>query len=145
VILGPAQIHPEKHFRPVLRLGAAGARLDVEVRIIRVHLAGEHAPELQALHARFEALQVAFDFCCRIRIALLDGERQQFTGILQSVRDLVQPGDDLFQPGPLLSECLRALGVVPDIRLLQLALDLDQPFRLLLVVKDTSSTRRCVR
>ena len=39
VRLGPAQVHAQQHFRPVLRLGAAGAGLDIEKRIIGIHLA----------------------------------------------------------------------------------------------------------
>jgi hypothetical protein len=145
VILGPAQVHPEEHFRPVLCLRTAGTRLDIEVRVVGVHLAGEHAPELEALDARFEAAQVALDFRGGIRIVFLDREREQFARVLQAVRDLVEPGYDLLQPGPLLAERLRALRFVPDIRLFQFALDLDQPLRLLFVVKDTSSTRLCVQ
>jgi hypothetical protein len=80
-------------------------------------------------------------FGCRRRVILLDGKRQQLVCIAETVRDLVKPDDDLLQPGPLLAECLRALGLVPDVRLFQLALNLGQPFRLLIVVKDTSSTR----
>jgi hypothetical protein len=61
------------------------------------------------------------------------------------VRDLIEAGYDLFQPRPLLAKGLCPLRVIPDVRLLQFALDLDQPFRLLIVVKDTSSTRLRVR
>jgi len=141
VRLGPAQIHPEEHFRPVLRLGAAGTRLDIEVGVVGVHFAGEHAPEFQALDTRLEAPQIAFHFGCRRRVILLDGKRQQLVCIAETIRDFVKPDDDLLQPCPLLAECLRALGLVPDVRLFQLALNLGQPFRLLIVVKDTSSTR----
>ena len=141
VRLGPAQIHPEEHFRPVLRLGAAGAGLDVEVRVVGIHFAGEHAPEFEALDARLEAPQVALHFGCGRRVVFLDGKRQQLVCIAETVRDLVEPDDDLLQPRPLLAESLRALGIVPDVRLFKFAPNLGQPFRLLIVVKDTSSTR----
>jgi hypothetical protein len=39
--LGPAEVHPEEHLRPVRRLGAAGARADREERRPLVVLAGE--------------------------------------------------------------------------------------------------------
>jgi hypothetical protein len=35
--------------RPVLGLGAAGARLDVEKGVVRIHFAGKHALEFQPL------------------------------------------------------------------------------------------------
>jgi hypothetical protein len=139
--LGPAQIHPQEHFRPVLRLGAARTGLDVEIRVVGVHIAGEHAPELEALDARFEASQITFHFGCRRRVVFFNGQRKQLVRIAQAVRNFVEADDDLLQPGSFLAQCLRALGVVPDVRLLQFALNLGQPFRLLIVVKDTSSTR----
>ena len=74
------------------------------------------------------------------RVVLLDGEREQFVRIPQAIRELVEPGDDLLEPGALLAQSLCPLGVVPDVRLLQLALDLGQPFGVPVVVKDTSST-----
>jgi hypothetical protein len=139
--LGPPQVHAQEHLRPVLRLGAARARLDVDVRIVGVHLAGKHAPELEALDARLEALQVALDLGRGVGVVFLYGKCEQFIRVLQPVRDLIEPGDDLLQPRPLLAKSLCPLRVIPDVRLFQLALDLDQPFRLLVVVKDTSSTR----
>jgi hypothetical protein len=90
-------------------------------------------------------LQVTLDLGGGIRVALLDGKRKQFARILQASRDLVQTGDDLLEPGTLLAECLSPLGLVPDIRLLQLALDFDQSLGFLIVVKDTSSTRPSVQ
>jgi hypothetical protein len=141
VRLRPAEVHAQEHLRPVLSLGSACTRLDIEVRAIGVHLAREHAAELEPLHARLEALQVALDFGCRCGVVFFDGEGQEFVGISQAVRNLVEPDDDLLQRRPLLPKRLRPLGFVPDVRLLQLALDLGQTLRLLIVVKDTSSTR----
>jgi hypothetical protein len=43
----------------------------------------------------------------------------------------------------LLAERLRALLVVPDLRILELLLDLGQAYRLLLEVKDTSEAGPC--
>jgi hypothetical protein len=141
VRLRPAQIHPQQHFRPVLRLRATRTRLDIEVRAIRVHFAGEHAPEFETLDSRLESLQVPLDFGRRGRVVFVDRERQEFIGIPQAVGYLVQPDNDLLQLRPLPAERLRPLGLVPDVRLFQLALDFGQTFRLLIVVKDTSSTR----
>jgi hypothetical protein len=47
VALAPAQVHALQHLGPVLGLGAAGAGLDVEEGRGRVHLAAEHALELE--------------------------------------------------------------------------------------------------
>ena len=45
--LGPAQVHAQQHLRPVLRLGAAGARVDGEDGVAVVVLAAEHQLELE--------------------------------------------------------------------------------------------------
>jgi hypothetical protein len=145
VSLGPPKVHAQEHLRPVLCLGAARTRLDVDVRIVGVHLAGKHAPELETFYAGLEALQVALDLGSGSRVAFFHGKREQFVRVLQSVRDLIEPGDDLLQLSPLLAKGLCPFRIIPDVRLFQFALDLDQPFRLLIVVKDTSSTRLCVR
>ena len=50
-VLAPAQVHAQQHLGPVLRLGAAGAGLDVDEGVVGVHLAGEHALEFQLADA----------------------------------------------------------------------------------------------
>ncbi len=47
-VLGPAEIHPQKHFGPILRFGAAGARLDGENRVQAVVFAGREAFSFRA-------------------------------------------------------------------------------------------------
>ena len=76
---------------------------------------------------------------------IVDGHRQQFIRIAKAGRKLVETHDDLLELCTFLPERLRALGLVPDVRLLEFALNLGQALRLAFVVKDTSSTRRCVR
>jgi hypothetical protein len=49
----------------------------------------------------------------------------------------------LLEPGALLAEFLRTLGVVPDSGLLELALYFLQTFVLVVVIKDTPSKSRC--
>ncbi len=71
---GPLQIHAQQHLRPVLRLGAAGAGLDVEEGVVRVHLAAEHALELELAHVGFELAGVALDFGGHAFVVLALGE-----------------------------------------------------------------------
>ena len=52
--VAPAQVHAHQHLRPVLRLGAAGAGLDIQEGAVRIHLAGKHA-------LKFELLEVLLD------------------------------------------------------------------------------------
>jgi len=51
----------------------------------------------------------------------------------------------LFESRTLLAEGLGTLGLVPYIGLFEFALDFGQAFNLAFMVKDTSSTQRCVQ
>ena len=64
---------------------------------------------------------------------------------MQSARQLIQTNDNLFQPRTLLTQRLRALGFIPDVGLLEFALDFGQTLSLAVVVKDTSSTHQCAQ
>ncbi len=46
VRLGPARIHAQQHLGPILRLGAAGAGMDLEIAVVGVGLARQQAFEL---------------------------------------------------------------------------------------------------
>ena len=48
--LRPAQVHAQQHLGPVLRLGAAGARMDRDDRVLAIELARQHRPDLGGLH-----------------------------------------------------------------------------------------------
>jgi len=73
---------------------------------------------------------------------LLGGHLQQVDAVTERGVELVDEPDDLGQSGTLAVQLLGTIGVVPDLGLLQLALDLGQPLRLAGVVKDTPSGRR---
>ena len=55
--LGPAQVHPQQHLGPVLRLGAAGAGMDGDDRVLAIVLAAEHLLDLAGLHFLVERLE----------------------------------------------------------------------------------------
>jgi hypothetical protein len=141
----PAQVHAQDHLGPVLCLGAAGARLDIDIGVIGVHLAREHAPEFEPGQPLLETAEIRLDFGYRIGIVFLDCEFQQFAGIVEAGAQFVEDNDNLFELRTLLAERLGAIGFIPYIGLFELALDLGQAFRLAVVVKDTSSTQRCVQ
>jgi hypothetical protein len=141
----PAQIHAQDHLGPVLRLGATSAGLDIDIRITGVHFAGKHATEFQASDPLLDPGDVTFHLGDGIGVVFLDGKFEQFAGVLETARDFIEPVDDLFELRTLLPQRLRALGFVPDVRLLEFASDFGQAFGLAVVVKDTSSTHRCVQ
>ena len=55
--LRPPQVHPQQHFRPILRLGAAGARMDGDDGVLSIVLATEHLLDLARLHLLIEAVE----------------------------------------------------------------------------------------
>jgi hypothetical protein len=57
---------------------------------------------------------------------------------------MIQADHDLLEFGALLAEFLRALGFVPDARLLEFAGYFLQALTFIVVIKDTSSRNRCV-
>ena len=55
--LAPLQVHLEQHRRPVLRLGAAGARMDRDDGVAAVVLAAQHLPRLGGLDVGLELVE----------------------------------------------------------------------------------------
>jgi hypothetical protein len=73
---GPLEIHAQQHLRPVLRLGAAGAGLDVEEGVVRVHLAAEHALEFELAHVGLESRGVGLELAHHALVGVGLGELQ---------------------------------------------------------------------
>jgi len=68
---------------------------------------------------------------------------QQLRAIAQAAGELIQRADDLFEFGPLFAQFLCPLGIIPDLRLLELAGYFLKTLVLIVVIKDTSSRNRC--
>jgi len=135
--LAPAQVHAQQHFRPVLRLGAAGTGLDVEIGVVDVHLAGEHALELEIGERRVGDVEIADDGGKGLLVVLFGGELEQLLGIAELGADRAQIADDALERDALLAERLRARRIVPDVRCFEFALDFDQALCPGVEVKDT--------
>ena len=143
--LGPAVVHAEEHVGPVIRLGAACARLDGEDGVVPVELAGEERGDFERIeflhHRGHLAVQLA-------RVCFPLGAVRQLHQ-LQHHADVVDPfleGDDgqhgLFQAVELGDVLLGAIGVAPKGRRAHLGLHrLDFPL-LLIAVKETSRDGR---
>ena len=65
------------------------------------------------------------------------GQFEQFAGAGEVVAERADAIDDAVERRALLAELLRALRVVPDVRVFQLAAYFLEPFALAVVVKDT--------
>jgi hypothetical protein len=120
-VLAPAQIHAQQHLGPVLRLGAAGAGLDVDECVRRIHLAREHALEFEFLDFRGQRLDVVGDRRDRALVVLAEREIEQVARFAERVRQRADAADDAIEIRAFLAEILRALRVVPDGRRFELA------------------------
>ena len=136
-VLAPAQVHAQQHLGPILRLGAAGAGLDVDECVRAVHLAGEHALEFELLDFRGEAVDIVRDRGGRAFVVLADRKIEQIAGLAERIGQRADAADDAFERRALLAEVLRALRVVPDVGVFELARDFFEAFGLRIEVKDT--------
>jgi hypothetical protein len=85
----------------------------------------------------FVVIQILGDRADGVLVAFRARHFQQLADIVQSLEQLFQRIDDFFQLSTLLAQRLGAFGIVPDIGLFQLALDLGQTFAFVFEVKDT--------
>lgn len=82
-------------------------------------------------------MQLGHDVAYRAFVIFLDSHVEQVLAVGQAARQLVQGLDDLGQHGTFAAQGLGILGLVPDGRVFQLAVDFDQAVMLVIVVKDT--------
>jgi hypothetical protein len=91
---------------------------------VRVHLAVEHALQLEAAHAPFEPDGLTLDVLRGARVVLALGELEQ----LGRIGDGFGRAVELFELGgelrALAPELLRLVGRLPDGRIFELAVDL---------------------
>jgi len=137
VAFAPAQVHPQQHLRPVLRLGTARACAHVEKGAVRIHLAGEHAQELELLHFVRELKAVGFDGLERLLVVLIRREREELGGFAEVLTDALERVDDFAEARALAAELLRPCLILPDVRRLELGEDLRQALFLGIELKDT--------
>ena len=142
VLLGPARVHAQQHLRPVLALGAAGAGMDFEIGIELVGLARQQRLQLAPRDFVLQVLQRLFGVGDDGRIVLGLAELDHADIVLELTLDLADAGQRILQRGALLHQLLCFLGIVPEIGVFGELVQLSQPRRRLLDVKDASSAAR---
>jgi hypothetical protein len=111
--------------------------LDVEVGVVGVGLAGEHAAEFEFGKLGFESIDILGNLRQGIGIVLFRGHRHQLTGVGDALLQDIDGVHHIGQRGALAAQRLGALGIVPDLGVGQFQFDLGQPFLFFRVVKDT--------
>jgi len=93
--------------------------------------------KLKLAQLLFQTSKIAGHGLHHIRVIFLLGEIQQFMGLGKFGGETGQGADLGFQARALTPQFLGALGIVPDVGLLELALDFGQTMLLGIEVKDT--------
>ena len=140
-----AQVLAQQHRRPVLRFGAAGARLDLQEAVVGVGRVGEHAPELEVGDFAIDLLRVGFDGFEGGVVFLAARHLEEFVGVVDAAADVDQTQHHAVECLLFLAEILGALGVAPDVGCFELAVDFLEPDLLHIEVKDTPVDRRRAR
>jgi hypothetical protein len=112
---------------------------------VGIHLAAEHALQLELAHVAFEVARLALDVAGRALIVLAFCELEQLGGVgyaLCRAIDLLELGR---QACAFLAEQLCAIRRGPDGGILELAADLFQAFLLQVVFKETPVASSCAR
>jgi hypothetical protein len=104
----------------------------------------EHAPELEIGNALCEPRRIGLDGQQRVVVGLLPRERVELAAVIDAALKRAQRVDDAVERLLLLAELLRARRVVPDLRILELAVYGGEPRLLGVEVKDTSEAAPCV-
>jgi hypothetical protein len=112
---------------------------------VRVHLAAEHALELEPAHLALEPLGIAADVARGALIALRLGQLQQLRRIGNALGGGIDLPDVGVQAGALLPQLLRPLRLRPYRRVLELPPYLLQALFLAVVLKETPVARPYAR
>jgi hypothetical protein len=104
---------------------------------VRIHLAVEHALQLELAHAAFEVHRVTLDVFRGALVVLALGELEQLRGIGDGLGRAIQLLELRGELGTLAAELTCLVGVLPDGRIFQLANYLFEAFLLAVVLKET--------
>jgi hypothetical protein len=104
---------------------------------VRIHLAAEHALQLEVSHLAFEGSRIALDVARGRFVVLALGQLQQLLGVGDALARRVELGELDRQARPFATQLLRLVRLVPDTGVFQLAADFFQPLLLAVVLKET--------
>jgi hypothetical protein len=110
---------------------------------MRIHLAREHALELEACNLGFDPVNVLLDRAHHslVRVGLC--ELEKLAGFVQADAEAIQCADDTLELGAFTAQLLRTLRLAPDRGVFEFAQDFGQALGAALVVKDTSLAHWC--
>ena len=135
--VNPAQIHAKQHAGPILGFRTARPRLYIDEAIAGVHLAREHATELQIRHGLFQTVEFGTDIRQCPLVTFFSSQIQQILGIHQAAVEAIQCQHHAFEVHALLADSLCLFGIIPERRVFKLTHHLFEAFFFQVIVKDT--------
>ena len=144
--LGPPRVHAHEHLRPVLRLGAARAGADLELRVAEVVRTGQQRSQSERLDLLRRAPRFALDLGGHLRIGLSGQHLLELAARFRRGRSIASNGSIQASTAlHLLHDGLRASAGHSRIRRGHPLLELPQRVALGIEVKDTSAARQAAR
>ena len=138
--LGPPQVGAQKHLGPILRLGAASARVHRQDGVGVVVLAAEHLLDLGRLDLGRKVVESAGQIVDDM--LALSGPLDEHLEIVTPLRERLGEVVVFLQTLATPEDLLRRLGVVPKIRVCRLSLEAGDLVSRAGCVKDSSADRR---
>jgi len=123
LLVAVLEVHAQEHGRPVLRLGAARAGLDVHEAVVRVERVGEHAAELQRRDLALQFFGIGKNAEQRRFVALGARQLEQLAGIGDAAADALERLDNGFERLLLFADVLRPPLVFPELGVFLLAVE----------------------
>ena len=122
--LGPALVHAQQHFGPVLALGAAGAGVDFDIGVETVGFAGEQGLDLVAVGAGGELFERGDAFVGQTSIAFFLGHLDKFERVVAFLLDFAGGADRFIEAAAFGHHCLGGCLVIPQGRVLDAGVEL---------------------
>ena len=118
LVLAPSQVHAKQHLGPVLRLGATGSGLDIEVSVVGVGFTPRTCDGIRASQASLSSSS-------QILLYRLRAVSSSSSSTARSSKSLAssEPASNVFdsridngnsREARLTTQCLRFLGIIPD-------------------------------
>ena len=115
--------------------------LNFQIAVGRVHRLVEHALEFELSNLLLDFLDVLTHGFNRVPVFFGHREFEKLGSIVDARGELVEAADDVVEELLFLAHFLSMLGIVPEIRVLNLAVDFFETARFAIDVKDTPEVR----
>ena len=135
----PFQIHAQQHLGPVLRLGAAGARMDGDDRVGAIVLAAEHLPGFRRVDLLLQLVERAREV--GVDVFARTGPFDQDADVVGAARQRFEQRPIFLEPPAALHDLLRLGLVAPEIGSRDARLYFGELFIEVGALKDASAAR----